>query len=94
MKSDSVGLIARVKANPVLASLILALIGCGVLIALIIYQLLKDAARDQSYLQTIGNLRASSYQLTALTRDATGGTKKHLLNSAELWQAWSPIGSS
>ncbi|WNO09358.1 methyl-accepting chemotaxis protein [Teredinibacter sp. KSP-S5-2] len=76
MKSDSVGLIARVKANPVLASLILALIGCGVLIALIIYQLLKDAARDQSYLQTIGNLRASSYQLTALTRDATGGDQE------------------
>lgn len=76
MKSDSMGLFARAKANPFLASLVVALAICGVLMAAIIYLLLQDASRDQRYLQLIGNLRASSYQLTSLSRDATAGNQE------------------
>ncbi|WP_188149479.1 methyl-accepting chemotaxis protein [Teredinibacter waterburyi] len=73
MKSDSVGLLARAKANPVLASLIVALVGFTCLIGFIIFQLISNAERDQQYLQLASDLRASSFRLASLSRDATAG---------------------
>ncbi len=76
MKTDSIGLMNRVKANPFLAALVLALIGSLVLIGVIVYKLFTGAERDQNYLQLVSDLRASSYQLTALSRDATAGDEE------------------
>ncbi len=73
MKTKSSGLISRPKSNPVLALLVFALIGFVALMGLIIYVLFRDAARDQDYLQYTAELRALSYRVTTLSRDATSG---------------------
>jgi len=73
MKTDSANLIARAKSNPVLAILVAALLVLFGLIALILYKLFSESQRDQNYLNLSSDLRASSYQLTSLSRDATGG---------------------
>lgn len=73
MNSDSVGLLTRAKSTPILATLVIALIGFTILIGYITYQLFSFAERDQQYLQLASDLRASSYRLTSLSRDATAG---------------------
>ncbi len=73
MKTDSANLLARAKSNPVLAILVAALLVLFGLMGLILYKLFSDSQRDQSYLNQTSDLRASSYQLTSLSRDATGG---------------------
>ena len=75
MKSDSLNMFSRMKANPLLGALILALVVFLALIGGVIYQLFADGQRDQSYIQMVAELRASSYRLTSLTRDATAGDK-------------------
>ncbi|WP_075186248.1 methyl-accepting chemotaxis protein [Teredinibacter haidensis] len=76
MKSDSEGLIARTKANPVLASLVVGLIILTAFVGVVIYQLFTNAERDQAYLQHASNLRASSFRLASLSRDATSGNEE------------------
>lgn len=76
MKTDSIGLMNRVKGNPFLAALVLALVGSLILIGVIVYKLFTGAERDQNYLQLASDLRASSYQLTSLSRDATAGDEE------------------
>src|SRR5690606_17780577 len=76
MKTDSIGLMNRVKANPFLAALVLALVGSLILIGVIVYKLFTGAERDPTYLQLASDLRASSYQLTSLSRDATAGDEE------------------
>jgi len=73
MKSDSEGIFARAKANPVLATLIFGLVILTALIGLVIFKLFQNAERDQNYLQWASDLRASSYRLASLSRDATSG---------------------
>lgn len=75
MKSDSGGLWSRIKSNRFMAILVLMLLGFGVLTGVIDYRLRQDSAQDQVYKQMVADLRAASYQLTALSRDATGGNK-------------------
>ena len=75
MKTESGGLTSRIKSNPVMTVLVVALVGFASLIAVILVTLFRDAANDQAYLQNIADLRASSYQLTSLSRDATAGDK-------------------
>lgn len=76
MKTDTANLFARAKANPVLAIFVFGLFVLVALMGLILYQLFADSRRDQSYLNMVANLRASSYRLTSLSRDATGGNEK------------------
>ena len=73
MKTKSSSLNVRAKSNPVLALLIFALVGFVALMGVIIYVLFRDAARDQDYLQRTGELRALSYRVSTLARDATAG---------------------
>jgi twitching motility protein PilJ len=80
MKIESSGLVARLKDNPTMSILVIALIGFGVLIAVMIFVLLRDAERDAQYERFVAELRASSYRLTALSRDATGGNKGEFKN--------------
>ncbi|MFT5082626.1 MAG: twitching motility protein PilJ [Lentisphaeria bacterium] len=75
MKTDSVNLLGRAKSNPFLAALILALIGLFVLMGAIVFKLFADSKQDQQYLNALSDLRASSYRLTALSRDSTAGNE-------------------
>ncbi len=75
MKSDSEGLFTRVIANPVLATLIVGLVVLTALIGVVVFQLFKNAERDQNYLQWASDLRASSFRLASLSRDATAGNE-------------------
>ena len=92
MKTESGGLAARIKANPTLSMLILLLLGCVVVIGFIVSQLLAYSDKDQSLRDLVAELRASSYQLTSLSRDATAGNKQsfdllsHLLG--EMGETW------
>jgi len=76
MKADGNGLIGRIKGNPVVAALV-AIIAVSVLVmGWITFKLIQDAQRDASYRDVIGELRASSFQLTSLSRDATAGDEE------------------
>jgi len=76
MKTESAGLFSRFKSNPVLALLIFLLLGCMVVMAFIVAQLLTYTDKDQHLRELVAELRASSYQLTSLSRDATAGNKQ------------------
>src|SRR5690606_352296 len=76
MKTESGGLFSRFKANPLLAVLIFLLLGCVVVMAFIVAQLLAYSDKDQHLRELVAELRASSYQLTSLSRDATAGNKQ------------------
>ncbi|MFL0811377.1 MAG: methyl-accepting chemotaxis protein [Agarilytica sp.] len=73
MKADTAGLVTRAKTNPLLATFVFALLVLLVLMGLILYKLFSDSQRDQRYLTMTTELRAQSYRLTSLSRDATGG---------------------
>lgn len=75
MKSDSSGLMARIKNNVVLSALILVLVGLVVAMVFIATVLVNTSQRDQSYLQLVSELRASSYRVTASSRDAIAGSE-------------------
>lgn len=76
MKTDSANLFTRAKSNPVLAVFVVGLMVLIALMGVILYKLFTDSQRDQSYLNMVADLRASSYQLTSLSRDATGGDEQ------------------
>ncbi len=75
MKTESSGLAARLKSNPVMAILAFTLICCVVVIGFILSRLFAYADQDQQLRDLVAELRASSYQLTSLSRDATAGNK-------------------
>jgi twitching motility protein PilJ len=76
MKNESGGLMLRFRSNPWLAVLIFLLLGCVVVMAFIVAQLLTYSDKDQHLRDLVAELRASSYQLTSLSRDATSGNKQ------------------
>lgn len=73
MKTDTASLFSRAKSNPVLASFVFGLLVLFVLMGVILYQLFTDNQRDQRHLAMAAELRAQSYRLTSLSRDATAG---------------------
>ncbi len=98
MKKDSGNLITRAKAQPVMSSLILVFIAACALAVWMLTQISTAITRDQSYLQAVSELRASSYQLTSLSRDATAGDESSftsLQNTIRLMESnWQQIKSS
>lgn len=76
MKRDSAGLLTRAKSNPFLAALVVGLIILVAAIMVILWKLFDDGRRDQNYLNILSDLRASSYRLASLSRDATSGNKE------------------
>ena len=76
MKADAAGLFGRIKDNPIMMSLIAILVLSVVVMGYIAFVLFQDSQRDQRYLQLVGELRASSFQLTSLSRDATAGDEE------------------
>ena len=80
MKIESTGLVARIKENPTTSLFVVVWLGLLLLIGVILYVLFRDAEQDAEYERQAAELRASSYRLTALSRDATGGNKAEFKN--------------
>lgn len=76
MKSESDGMMSRLKSNPVMAVLIFTLVCLVVVMGFIVAKLLAYSDHDQHLNELVAELRASSYQLTSLSRDATAGNKQ------------------
>ena len=74
--NDTVNVATKAKTKPILIVLVGALIVFIALIGGVIYKLFSDGQKDQQYLSLVSELRASSYQLTSLSRDATAGEEK------------------
>lgn len=76
MKPESSGLISRLKSNKAMAILIFVLICFVVVIGFMVAKLLTYSTSDQQLKDMVSELRASSYQLSTLSRDATDGNKQ------------------
>ena len=75
MKTESSGLISRLKSNKIMAILIFNLICFVAVIGFMVAKLLSYSESDQQLKDMVSELRASSYQLSTLSRDATDGDK-------------------
>ncbi len=75
MKKESRNVAVSLKSNPTLAFLILALLLTFGAIAASLYMVQRDASRDQQYLRWVSELRALSYRVGSLSRDATSGVE-------------------
>ncbi|BFM05256.1 methyl-accepting chemotaxis protein [Halioxenophilus aromaticivorans] len=73
MKTDSNNLLASLKSNPVMAGLVLALVLLLGAITFAVISINQNAEKDQELLQVVADMRAQSYRLTSLAREATGG---------------------
>lgn len=80
MKLESTSLVARIKENPTISLFVVVWLGLLLLIGVILYVLFRDAEQDAEYERQAAELRASSYRLTTLSRDATGGNKGEFNN--------------
>ncbi len=98
MKTESRNLFANVRANPAMVVLVVLLIGFLVLIPVTYIMVQQGLERDQEYLQQAAELRAQSYQLTALSREAIEGDEASF-NQLEsvvnnMGQTWESLRSS
>lgn len=75
MKYDSQSLISTVRQNRSLTVLVIALLGFLVATIVSIVWVQRDAQRDQQFLQYTAELRALSYRVTSLSREATSGSE-------------------
>jgi len=75
MKIESRNLLTSIRANRTMTVLSVALIGFLIATVASIALVQRDAGRDQQYLQLTAELRASSYRVTSLSRDATSGNE-------------------
>lgn len=82
MKADTAGLMTRIKNSPIMMALILILVLAIGMMGYMAYALYQDSQRDQTYQQLTADLRASSFELSALSRDATAGDEE-AFNSLE-----------
>jgi len=94
MKTESRSLFASARGNPAMVVLVVLLIGFLVLIPVTYVMVQQGLERDQQYLQQAAELRAQSYQLTALSRQAIQGDETSfdelesvVGNMVQTWQA-------
>ncbi len=98
MKNQSSNVFAAIRANRTVTVLVVALVMAlvGAVISIILVQ--RDASRDQDYLQLTADLRAYSYRVSSLSRDATSGNEEafaelqSVLKSME--QIWGKLSSA
>ncbi|AFU99426.1 methyl-accepting chemotaxis protein [Simiduia agarivorans] len=76
MKNEKRGLVASLRGNPVMGVLGAALVVVVVLMGLSFYLVQQNTAKDQGYLQLTAELRALSFQVTSLAREATSGNEE------------------
>lgn len=98
MKSNTTGTGVSRKSNPTLKILILVLLGFLAVMGYVAYKLFDDSRKDQSYLQLLSDMRASSYRLVSLSRDATDGSKDGFVGLegllADMDRTWAALSSS
>ncbi|MDQ2076574.1 methyl-accepting chemotaxis protein [Marinimicrobium sp. ABcell2] len=98
MKTESRNFLASARANPAMAVLVVLLIGFVVLIPYVYIEVQRDLEADQLYLQQAAELRAQSYRLTALSREAVSGNQNAFaeLNSVvgSMDQTWDQLRAS
>lgn len=98
MKTESRNFLASARVNPAMAVLVVLLVGFVVLIPYVYIQVQRALDADQSYLQHAAELRAQSYQLTALSRVAVAGDQSAFveLNTVvrDMDQTWEQLRSS
>lgn len=98
MKTESRSLFASAKANPAMVVLVLLLIGFLVLIPYTYLQVQQDLEADQRYSQEASELRAQSYRLTALSREAVSGNQEAFVELEavvqNMEQTWTDLRSS
>jgi twitching motility protein PilJ len=75
MKNEPRNRVATLKANPIMASLALGLFVLLAAMAVSFFMVQRDAAQDQRNLQLTSDLRALSYRVGSLSREATSGDK-------------------
>ena len=80
MKNSAVNLVSLGKTSPFLLAVGASLLGFLIAIGFVVFKLFLNAQQDQKYIQLVGDLRVSSYQLTALTTDATAGDEDAFSN--------------
>lgn len=76
MANESRNLVSSVRENRSTTILVIALIGFLLATVVSIVWVQNDSSRDQEYLRQLSELRASSYRVTSLSRDATSGNEK------------------
>ncbi|BFM13419.1 chemotaxis chemoreceptor PilJ [Simiduia litorea] len=76
MKNERRGIVASMRGNPVMALLAAALLVVLVLMGASFYLVQQNTAKDQSYLQLTAELRALSFRVTSLAREATSGNEQ------------------
>ena len=76
MKNERRGIVASMRGNPVMAILAAALLVVLVLMGASFYLVQQNTAKDQSYLQLTAELRALSFRVTSLAREATSGNEQ------------------
>ena len=76
MKTESAGLFSRIGSNPFMAILVLCFLGLLAVVAVILFKLRLYADQDQNLQSIIADLRASSFELSSLARDASNGEKQ------------------
>ncbi|MDN3637728.1 methyl-accepting chemotaxis protein [Simiduia curdlanivorans] len=76
MKNERRGIVASMRSNPAMAFLALALLVVLVLMGASFYMVQQNTAKDQSYLQLTAELRALSFRVTSLAREATSGNEQ------------------
>ncbi len=93
MKNESTNFLATLRANRAMAVLIAALLLALVAMGVSIYLVQRDATHDQEYLQQTAELRALSYRVTSLSREATSGNEQAfeelntvVANMDSIWQ--------
>lgn len=84
--------ISDTKANTIMGLLVVMLVVSLIAMAVSYFLVQRSGARDQGYLQLVGDLRVQSYQLTTLARDATNGSaeafvglQRVLTNMSQSW---------
>ena len=97
MKSNSPGKGSGRTSSPLLKILILLLLGFLAVMGYVAFKLFDDSQKDQNYLKLLSDLRASSYRLVTLSRDATNGSKEAFasLNGVvtEMDDTWTKLSS-
>jgi twitching motility protein PilJ len=76
MANQSRTLVSSVRENRSTTILAVALMGFLLATVVSIVWVQNDATQDQEYLRLLSELRASSYRVTSLSRDATSGDEK------------------
>ena len=76
MKNESRNIVSAIRANRTMTILVVALFLALIATVVSVVLVQRDAVRDQKYLGMTAELRALSFRVTSLSRDATSGQEQ------------------